>query len=47
MWHNITIHDLVFMSKFSAKKKQINNFYVLTFIQVSTDKNKDKMGAYK
>ena len=28
-------------------KKSINTFDVLTFIQVRTDKNKDKMSAYK
>ena len=43
---NITIHDLVFMSQCFQQQK-INIFDVLTFIQVCTDKNKDKMGAYK
>ena len=28
-------------------QKNINTFDILTFIQVGTDKNKDKMGAYK
>ena len=39
MWDNITIHDLVFMSKCFQKKK-INTFDVLKFMQVDTDKNK-------
>ena len=30
-----------------STKKNINTFDVLTFIQVCTAKNKDKMGAYK
>ena len=47
MWDNITIHDLVFMSQCFQQQKNINTFDVLTFTQVCTDKNKDKMGAYK
>ena len=52
MWDNITIHDLVFMSRCFQQQKN-NAFDVLTFIQVRTDKNKFtnrkkiKMGTYK
>ena len=42
---------LLFMIWYSCdnvfNKKNINTFDVLTFIQICTDKNKDKMGAYK
>ena len=46
MWDNITIHDLVSCHNV-FNKKNINTYNVLTFIQVRTDKNKDKIGAYK
>ena len=42
---------LLFMIWYSCdnvfNKKNINTIDVLTFIQIRTDKNKDKMGAYK
>ena len=44
---NITIHDLVFMWQCFQQQQNINTFDVLTFMQVCTAKNKDKMGAYK
>ena len=46
MVDSITIHDLLLMSQ-CFQQKISNTFDVLTFLQVRTNKNKDKMGAYK
>ena len=46
MVDSITIHDLLLMSQ-CFQQKNSNTFDVLTFLQVRTNKNKDKMGAYK
>ena len=44
---NITIHDIWYLCQNVFKKKIVNTFDVLTFIEVRTDENKDKMGAHK